>query len=350
MGNEVKGIRLAIAGGGTGGHVLPAIAVVDEHRHRGILADVLWIGSRDGLERQSATDAGIPFVAIPTGKLRRYLSLQNLPDAARVPLGVFAARRNLRGFRPDVVFSTGGFVSVPTVIAARGIAPVLTHEQTAILGLATRINARFAAALAVSHEETARAARRIHHNVIVTGNPVRAGLTGGDRKRGLSWLGFDDSLPVVYVTGGARGASPISQRIASILPDLLEHAQVVHQTGPASANADAEAMRQLRKALPDQLRDRYRVFEFVGDELPDLYAVADLVVGRSGAGTIAELAFLGLPAILIPLPGAGSDEQSFNAQILGEVGAAVVLPQSEATPNRLLDLADALIALASQEA
>jgi UDP-N-acetylglucosamine--N-acetylmuramyl-(pentapeptide) pyrophosphoryl-undecaprenol N-acetylglucosamine transferase len=136
-----QGLRLAITGGGTGGHVLPALAVIDELQRRGALADLIWIGSREGVERRAAEEAGINFIAIPTGKLRRYLSLRNITDATRVPFGVLAARRALAAFRPDVVLSTGGFVSVPTVVSARGIAPVLTHEQTAILGLANRINA-----------------------------------------------------------------------------------------------------------------------------------------------------------------------------------------------------------------
>jgi len=350
MGNAISEIRLAIAGGGTGGHVLPALAVVDELRRRTELIDALWIGSHDGLERQAATDAGITFAAIPTGKLRRYLSLRNLTDAGRIPLGMIAARRRLHAFGPDVVLSTGGFVSVPTVVAARGVAPVLTHEQTAILGLATRINARFAAQLAVSHQQTARDAQRIHRSVIVSGNPVRSGLTEGDRDRGLAWLGFDETLPVIYVTGGARGASPINQRIAGLLVELLEHAQVVHQTGPASANADAHAMQRLQEALPDRLQCRYRIFEFVRDELPDLYAATDLVIGRSGAGTIAELAFVGLPAILIPLPGTGGDEQVFNARVLGDIDAAIVLPQSEATPERLRAEIGSLLADATKRA
>ena len=341
--DEVNTIRLAIAGGGTGGHVLPALAVVEVLRRRSALADVLWIGSHDGVERYAARDAGIPFVAIPTGKLRRYLSLRNMTDAARIPLGVVSARRTLRRFRPDVVLSTGGFVSVPSVVAARRIAPVATHEQTAVLGLATRINARFADVLALSHDQTAAEARRLHGRVIVTGNPVRSALVEGDRQRGLDWLGFDATLPVVYVTGGARGASPINERIARLLPRLLESCQLIHQTGPATANTDAEALRRLRVTWPEQLQRRYCVVEFVGEELPDLYAAVDLVIARSGAGTIAELAVVGLPAILIPLPGTGSDEQAVNARVLGQVGAAVVLSQVEASPDRLLAELKALL-------
>jgi UDP-N-acetylglucosamine--N-acetylmuramyl-(pentapeptide) pyrophosphoryl-undecaprenol N-acetylglucosamine transferase len=333
--SDGEGLRLAISGGGTGGHVLPALAVIDELRRRGALADLLWIGSHEGVERRAAGEAGVPFVAIPTGKLRRYVSLRNLTDAARVPVGVLSARRALGEFRPDVILSTGGFVSVPAVIAARGIAPVLTHEQTAILGLANRINARFAAVLAISHPQTELLVSGLHRHVVVTGNPVRVGLTAGDRTRGLKCLGFEPALPVVYVTGGARGATPINQRIAALLPGILDRTQIVHQTGPLSANPDATNLAQRRESLPESVRHRYTVFEFVGDELPDVYAAADLVIGRAGAGTIAELAYVGLPAILIPLPGARGDEQALNAQVLGDAGAAIVIDQSDATPERL---------------
>lgn len=335
MNDQPRQRRLTIAGGGTGGHVLPALAVVEDLRSRNRLADLLWIGSHDGLEADAARQAGIPFVAIPTGKLRRYLSLTNLLDAGRVPLGVLAARRHLARFRPDVVLSTGGFVSVPTVIAAKGLAPVITHEQTTILGLATRINARFADTLAVSYDQTASAARALHRHVVVTGNPVRSGLDHGDRSRGLAKFGFAPDMPLVYVTGGARGASPINERVAALLPEILEKTQILHQTGPAEANADAQALTARRADLPEPLRHRYAVVEFIGDELADVYAAASLVIGRAGAGTVAELAFAGKPAIFIPLPHAGGDEQTVNARVLESAGAAVVIPQHDATPERL---------------
>jgi UDP-N-acetylglucosamine--N-acetylmuramyl-(pentapeptide) pyrophosphoryl-undecaprenol N-acetylglucosamine transferase len=328
-------IRLAIAGGGTGGHVLPALAVVNELRRRADVDALVWIGSQDGVEREAARKAGISYVAIPTGKLRRYLSMRNAIDAVRVPLGIIAARRALRRLRPDVVLSTGGFVSVPTVIAATGVAPVVTHEQTAILGLATRINARFAAILAVSHEQTLPEARKIHRHAVLTGNPIRTHLAEGNRARGLMAMGFTSGVPVVLVMGGARGASPINQRIAELLPELLEKTQVCHQTGPASANRDAAELRFRRESWPEPLRKRYQVTEFIDDELPDIYAATDVVIGRAGAGTVAELAYVGKPAILIPLPGSGGNEQAANAQVLGGAGAALVIPQPEATPSRL---------------
>lgn len=343
MHDSTRGVRLVIAGGGTGGHVLPAISVLGELRQRGALGEVVWIGSAEGHERLAADDAGIAFVAIPTGKLRRYLSVQNLTDAGRIPLGVVAARRALGRARPQVVLSTGGFVSVPTVIAAKGIAPVITHEQTAIVGLANRINARFADVLAISHEETAPDARKIHRNVAVTGNPVRTALTTGDRARGLAWMGFSDELPVMYVTGGARGASPLNGRIAAKLTEILQQWQLLHQTGPATANDDAANLASQRAALPEHLQRRYKIVEFIRGELPDVYAAVDLVVGRAGAGTVAELALVGKPAVLIPLPGAGGDEQTRNARVLVNAGGAVILQQEHCTPERLLDECAAIL-------
>jgi UDP-N-acetylglucosamine--N-acetylmuramyl-(pentapeptide) pyrophosphoryl-undecaprenol N-acetylglucosamine transferase len=336
-------LRLAIAGGGTGGHVHPALAVVNELKARQQLSDVIWLGSSASVEQEAAQRAGMQFIAIPTGKLRRYLSLQNFTDALKVPLGILAARRALASFKPSVVLSTGGFVSVPTVLAAWRLAPVITHEQTATIGLANRINARFADVLAVSFEPSRVHMPKLHRDIRLTGNPVRPQLLLGERDRGLKRLGFSADVPVVYVTGGARGASPINQRIEAVLPDLLARTQVIHQTGPASANNDAEKLKARRATLPDELRDRYYITEFVGEDLPDVYATADLIVGRSGAGTIAELALVGKPAILIPLPGTGGDEQSVNAHLLADAGAAVLLPQSEATPERLLAEVTALL-------
>jgi len=338
-----RAIRLLIAGGGTGGHVLPALAVVEELRGRGALADVRWIGSLDGVEREAAERAGIPYVAIPTGKLRRYPSFRTVSDAGKIPMGIVQARKAISEFRPDVVLSTGGFVSVPGVVASKGLAPSVTHEQTAILGLATRINARVVDVLAVSWDATGPDARRIHRRVVVTGNPVRLSLLGGKAARAFEALGFDPALPLVYVTGGARGASPINTRIAALLPDLLERCQILHQTGPASANPDLADLLAAQSTWPEGLRARYRAVDFVGDELADVYAAASFIVGRSGAGTVAELAVLGMPSILIPLPGAGGDEQTINGRMLADASAAVLLPQPEATPERLRREIEALL-------
>lgn len=328
-------LRIVIAGGGTGGHVLPAVAVVEELRRRDLSTDLLWIGGRQGVERELAHANDIPFTQIQTGKLRRYLAIETVTDMLRIPVGIGQAFLALRTFKPDVIFSTGGNVSFPTVLAGSRLAPVLTHEQTAQIGVANRMASRFADAFAVSFQDTAELARQQHRHVVVTGNPVRTSILGGSRDSGLRRFGFSDDLPVLYVTGGARGASPLNERIEALLPDLLEEVQILHQAGPASANPDVARLGKLRATWPGRLQRRYHVTEFIRDEIADVYAMASLVLARAGAGTVAELARVGKPSILIPLPGTWGDEQTKNARMLGNVGAAEVIAQKDATPDRL---------------
>lgn len=326
---------MVIAGGGTGGHVQPAIAVYQRMK-ASTDVDALWIGSHNGVEQPAANRSGIVFTPIQTGKFRRYLSLRTPIDLLRIPIGIVQAARALQRFHPDVVLSTGGFVSVPTIIAARLLRiPSLTHEQTATIGLATRINARFASVVALSFEQSRRQLNASHARVIVTGNPIRATLFDGSASEALRSFGLSIDLPLVYVTGGALGAHAINDAIRNALPDLVSITQIVHQCGAASGNGDFPRLIEARAALPTKLRSRYVVCERIGDELADLYAAASLVVGRAGAGTVTELAALGKPSILIPLPGTGGDEQTVNARILADAGAAILLPQTELTSARL---------------
>jgi UDP-N-acetylglucosamine--N-acetylmuramyl-(pentapeptide) pyrophosphoryl-undecaprenol N-acetylglucosamine transferase len=338
-----QSLKLVIASGGTGGHVSPVIAVLNTLRAR-CTVDATWIGGTWGIEREAAARAGVPFIAIQSGKLRRYLSWQTPIDAIRIPFGYAQAYRHLKHLRPAVVFSTGGYVAVPTALAAARLGiPVLTHEQTAQLGLATRIIARSAAVLALSFPLSEASQFDGKARVIVTGNPVRALLFGGDAARAIAQFDLSAALPTIYVTGGARGSSPINERIERALPLLLPSMQVIHATGPTDANGDFPRLRAIREKLPDEWRGRYVVVETLGDELRDAYALAALVVGRSGASTVAELAALGKPSILIPLPGTGGDEATKNARVLADAKAALLLPQSEASPELLASHVIALL-------
>ncbi|HEX3722877.1 MAG TPA: undecaprenyldiphospho-muramoylpentapeptide beta-N-acetylglucosaminyltransferase [Nitrolancea sp.] len=330
-----KTVRIVIAGGGTGGHVQPAVAVF-QFLNQTIDVKALWIGSHHGTEQAAATQTGILFTPIQTGKFRRYLSFQTPLDLMRIPLGVLQALRVLRRFRPDVVLSTGGFVSVPTVVAARMLRiPSITHEQTATIGLATRINARFASVVALTFEQSRTQIRKTNADIVVTGNPIRASLLGGSATAAFQQFNFTPNLPFIYVTGGALGAHAINEAVSAALPRLLRSTQIVHQCGPESANADYSRLLEVGLKLQSELQNRYVVRERIGTELADIYAGASLVVGRAGAGTVAELAALGKPSILIPLPGAGGDEQTLNARVLADAGGSVLLPQSELTPDRL---------------
>ncbi len=336
-------MRLAIAGGGTGGHVTPALATLAVLRARGPL-ETLWLGTADSVEERLTAEHGIPFRAIQAGKLRRYLSLENLLDAGRIPLGVLQSAAALRRFRPDVVFSTGGFVGVPPVVAAAPLRlPTLIHEQTAQFGLANRLSLPFATTVALTYEASRAFLPRTRRRVVVTGNPVRADLRRGDAAEGARLFGLDPVRPTIYVTGGARGAHAINATVGALLPGLLDRCQVVHSCGPREANGDFDALTARAAAWPADLRARYAVREFIGAELPHLYALATIIVGRAGAGTVAELATLGKPAILIPLPGTGGDEQTKNARMLADAGAAIMIPERDLTPATLAATLDRLL-------
>lgn len=332
-------MRMIIAGGGTGGHVTPAIATIAALRERPTAAPLtlLWVGSAGSVEERIANEQRIPFRAIQTGKLRRYLSVANLLDLGRIPVGVLQATAVVRQFRPDVVCSTGGFVSVPTVAAA-GLqrVPVLTHEQTAQFGLASRLNLRFVRTVALSYEASRAFMPPTTQRVVVTGNPIRAEILQGDPVTGARLLGLQPDIPTIYVTGGALGARRLNLLMGQLVPELVSFCQIIHSHGmqeEAPTLADLEAV---RASLPADRQRRYVIREFFSNELPHIYALAAAVVGRAGAGTVAELAALGKPAILIPLPGTGGDEQTKNAQLLAAAGGALLLPEDSLTSTQLL--------------
>lgn len=336
-------VRVVIAGGGTGGHTSAGLAIAAGLRGRlGDAVELHWIGSRSGLEATQAPAAGIPYHAIATGKLRRSLTARNVSDLGlRVPAGFGQAWRLLGALRPDVVVATGGFVAVPTAFAAAlRRRPLLVHEQVVVPGLANRVIARLAARVAVTFAASAPAFPR--PKVVITGNPIRPALLAGDRARGFERFGLDRAAPLVYVTGGAQGSHRINRAVGAVLDPLLGVAQVVHQCGDNEFN-DLGWLRARAEALPPTVRARYRVIPFVSEALPDLYAAASLAVSRAGAGTVTELCAVGLPAILIPLPGTRGDEQTANARVLAEAGAAVLVPQAQLTPDGLAALVRELL-------
>lgn len=335
-------MHVVITGGGTGGHTSAGLAVAAALRARGV--QVSWIGSANGIEARRVPAAGLPYYAVPAGKLRRYWDWQNLPDLLlRVPAGLLLSLRLLRKLRPQILFATGGFVALPPSAAARLLKiPLVVHEQTAVAGLANRLAGRVASRVALTFREAA--ADFPSDRVVVTGNPLRPELAGASREAGLARLGLDPRLPVVYVTGGAQGSHRINRTVGEILPDLLGLAQVVHQCGANPATRDLQWLEELARQLPDRLRPRYRVLPYVGAELREVYAAAQLVVSRAGAGTVNECCHLGRPAVFIPLPGASRDEQTANARIVEAGGGAVVLPEAALSPARLLETIRSLLA------
>src|SRR5215212_5163667 len=343
----MRTIKILVTGGGSSGHISPALAIIKTIGDLAEGADwrpqFRYIGSTRGIERQQSTAARIDFGGVATGKLRRYASLENLTDIFRIPVGVAQSLREVARFRPDVLLSTGGYVGVPAVLAGRLLGvPILTHEQTVQIGLTNRITARFATTIALTFEsarqELPAALRR---KAIVTGNPVRPLIFGGDGAAGARWAGFayeDNWLPTIYVTGGSQGARIINRAVEAALPRLLACCRVIHQCGqqPDGEQQDYDRLEQAAAQLPPELRRRYHFTRFVGAEIKDVFALADLVVGRAGAGTIAEICVLGKPALYIPLVPTGGDEQTRNAQACAAAGAATIIAQAELSGARLL--------------
>jgi len=354
-------LRILITGGGTGGHVSPALAVVQKIR---AMADRLdrrpvfrYLGSNAGVEKELAGEAGIDFAGVQTGKLRRarrwwqMISRKNIVDIARVPVGVAQAFAEVKRYRPHVVLATGGYVAVPPVIAAamRRV-PVLIHEQTVQIGLANKIASRFASKIALTFEGSAlELPVNLRQKAFITGNPVRSVIFEGDRQHAIERFGFDPddaTQPVIYITGGALGARILNRAVASILPELLQKTRVIHQCGrqPEGTEQDFDLLSTEAGNLPDDLRHRYFVTPFIREEIGDVYALSDIVVGRSGAGTVAEICALGKPAILVPLVPTGGDEQTKNAKRLADIGGAVIIKNSDLTGPILLDAIGVLIA------
>jgi len=336
-------VRVVISGGGTGGHTSAGIAVGLALRERGV-ADLAWIGSRTGIEASRVPAAGIPFHAVEAGKLRRYWDWKNVTDlGVRVPAGFVQSWQLLRRLRPHVLFVTGGFVALPPALAARPLGiPVVVHEQTASAGLANRVAGRFATRIALSFS-VARGAFG-GRPVVVTGNPMRPDLSGGSREEACRLFGLDPAEPIVYVTGGSLGSHRINRVVGEALPELLHRTQIVHQCGDNRETGDLQWLAGEAKRLPDHLRRRYAHRAYVGAELRHIYAAADLVLSRSGAGTVNECCHLGRPALYVPLPGASGDEQTANARVVERAGGAVVVPQAALTAPALVEALDALLA------
>jgi UDP-N-acetylglucosamine--N-acetylmuramyl-(pentapeptide) pyrophosphoryl-undecaprenol N-acetylglucosamine transferase len=317
---------VAFAGGGTAGHVFPGLAVAARLGRR-----VIWIGSSRGVERRLVTEAGIEFRGIPAGKLRRYFSLRNITDVLRTAAGIVASLGIMIRDKPALLFSKGGFVSVPPVLAAwlRGI-PAWTHESDFDPGLATRINLRFCEKVLVSFPETVdRLPKGFRLKAVVTGNPVRNAMYAAQPQRGREFVQCTRGAPLLLVIGGSLGSSFVNTLIAESLPRLLPRFFVVHQMG--------------EKEYVRARQEGYFPAPFFGEELPDLMAAADLVISRAGANTLAEIAALGKPSLLIPLPASGSrGDQLRNAEVFRSRGASLVLEEGRATAEALVSVVESL--------
>jgi len=320
---------LVFTGGGTGGHIYPGIAVIEALRDRGFKGRIAWIGSDKKLDRNIVEECGIEYFGIPSGKFRREISFHNLTDIARIFAGYFKVKKTLKNLNPRLLFSKGGYVSVPPCFAAATLKiPIITHESDVSPGLATKLNSKKASLILTSWDETAHIfPESIRSKTMRVGNPVRPSLLKGRRERGIEMLGFNKDKPIILVLGGSQGAREVNNIVLDALPLLIPKFQIVHQTGKA-------LFEEVLARIPDDalIRAHYQPRAYFGSEIADIYAASDIVAGRAGAGTIWEAASLGKPMVLIPLEGAGTrGDQLENASCAEKAGAAKVIRSEKLT-------------------
>ena len=340
-------MRIVFTGGGSLGPVTPLIAVMHEVRRIRPDASFSWIGTKGGVEERLVGEAHVPFSAVSAGKFRRYFSWRTFAEPMAVIRGFFQARRLLRAEGADVVVSAGGFVAVPVAWAARSLGiPVHVHQQDVIPGLANRLALPAAISLSVALKTSVKDFPR--HKAVWTGNPVRAEVLAGSRSLASSAFGLEFGVPVVFVVGGGTGARGLNQLVWQSLPALTAKAQVIHSAG-------------IGKTDPAKGMPRYHQFELLTGDMPQALAVADVVVTRAGMGQLTELAALGKPTVIVPMPGS---HQEANAAAFSAGGGAVVLDQRQASsesfaatvlgllddPARRADMADKMRAMSVSDA
>lgn len=310
-------MKIAFTGGGTGGHVFPGIAVINALESDGIGRDsFLWIGSGKGIEKEIIGRFGYRYLAIPSGKLRRYFSLANFFDLFKIFAGFVKIFFYFLFHRPDILFSKGGYVSVPPVWAAHLLRiPVLTHESDLTPGLATKLNARFSDRIYVPYEETKRMMSRYGSKVVVSGNPVRPEIFEGDAQKGREIAGVPDGTAVILVSGGSQGAAAVNRAVRESLDRLCSRAFVIHQTGESDFRPVDHS--------------GYFAKPFFNAEFPHLLAAADVTICRAGAGTLWENGVTGTPAVLIPLGHGTRGDQAVNARLFESHGAAKIVTEEE---------------------
>ncbi len=311
--------RIVFTGGGTAGHVTPNIALIERLLSEGW--EVHYIGSETGMERELiGAVGGVTYHPISTGKLRRYFSWQNFLDPFRVLRGCSQARRLIRTLRPDVVFSKGGFVSVPVVIGS-GRTPVVAHESDFSPGLSNRIACRFTDTICVTFEDTLSCVPK--RKGVFTGTPIRPALYEGNAVRAKSFTGFSGGKPVLLVMGGSLGAQRLNELLRAALPTLIKKYDVIHLCGRGKLDRLCSC-------------NGYVQYEYIDQELPDLFALADVVLSRAGANAVFELLALNKPSVLVPLSKSSTrGDQLLNAAYFQKKGYAISLNQDTATPESL---------------
>lgn len=315
--------HIVLTGGGTAGHVTPNIALIPALKDAGY--QISYIGSYNGIERKLIEELGIPYYGISSGKLRRYFDPKNFSDPFRVLKGFHEAKKLLKQLKPDVVFSKGGFVTVPVVIAAKRCKiPAIIHESDMTPGLANKLCIPSAVKVCCNFPETVSSLPK--DKAVLTGTPIRQELLNGDKEAGRQFCGFTADKPVLMIIGGSLGAASVNDHVRKILPELLKDFQVIHLCGKGKMDEKLTGTAG------------YVQYEYIKDELPDLFALADVVISRAGANAICEISALHKPNLLIPLSAnASRGDQILNARSFEKQGFSMVLEEEEITESTLLN-------------
>lgn len=315
--------KIVLTGGGTAGHVTPNIALLPHLQKLGY--EVSYFGSYDGIEKKLIADFDIPYYGIATGKFRRYFDPKNFTDPFRVVKGFSEAKKLLKEIKPDVVFSKGGFVSVPVVRAAAALKiPCIIHESDMTPGLANKLCIPVADKVCCNFPETLQ--NLSSEKAVLTGSPIREELARGNADTGRNLCGFNDEKPVIMVIGGSLGSLNVNRFVRAALPLLLDDFQIVHLCG--------------KDKVDNMLLNQpgYKQFEYLKSELKDIFAMADIVVSRAGANAICELLALKKPNILIPLPSASSrGDQLLNAKSFESQGFSIVIDEDDLSEKLLAE-------------
>src|SRR2546430_3577668 len=332
-------MRVLVSGGGSGGHIYPALAIATQLREK-YQAEIVFLGSDDGLETVIVPAAGFRLATVKAGKLRRYVSWQTMTGVMRVPMGMIQAINIVGKFRPQVVFTSGGYVAVPAGLAARlNRVPLLMHQQDVPPNLSNKLVAPLPTRISVAFTDSL--AYFPAHKTLQPGNPIRQAILDVLQmlpREARMKLGFEEQVPLLLVTGGSQGARHLNQVVSEALPDLLAHCQVLQISGKELYNETRELSNRVLASLDEMLRKRYRLVAYLNAEMPMALQAADLVLCRSGASTLSELAALGKPSILVPLPPAiGSSPQEANAAMFGREQAAEVIKDSDLKPQILVE-------------
>ncbi|MGL4739264.1 MAG: undecaprenyldiphospho-muramoylpentapeptide beta-N-acetylglucosaminyltransferase [Sarcina sp.] len=313
--------KIIMTGGGSAGHVTPNLALMPKLRDLGF--EIKYIGSKNGIEKEIIQKEGIPYYSISSGKVRRYFDLKNFSDPFKVVKGIGDAFRVLSKEKPDVVFSKGGFVTVPVIIAASmKKIPVVSHESDFTPGLANKMAAPFCDKLCVTFPESLKHIKG--DNGILTGTPIREELLKGNKEKGKEFCKFSKNKPVLLIIGGSLGSKVINDAIRENLDNLLIGFNIVHLCGKGNKDQKLDG------------KDGYLQFEYISEELPDIMAYCDFVVSRAGANAIFELLALKKPHILIPLSAKASrGDQVLNAKSFKKSGYSMVIEEEELTKEIL---------------